>query len=464
MRRFGIEHPVFSRFLQALPLRDTSLASRSFEPQKEWLSQCSSDWRDTLGCSPTAGVFMGCPRNEYSHRKTKACLFWCPHGWPEGQLTSLCSSRLGHRLHHDAKIANAIRNYFVTAEENQWVLTAEQTTLASPLSRGCQLFQIPRLHFQPFPKKISKGWLLHSIQSGDPHVIKIWFDGNTASGDELLFSICDQLRILFIRSNGTIEGLTRNSTPDTGGPQLWKLVHGAAGGSAKSMKKANDRLIAWHLLSPQDRLPSKMRDCKPEIKVLGDWQIDFLSHWTRLNRKPWPDRNALTQFDRLFLEGPSAMSPLTTLLRILTTQKILASGSLIPQKQRMVCFTEVPLTEFPQRRIYRPHLSRWDFEPWGISIRKSMLRRFQAKPVHYESNEPKIHAKSPRKQSAEETAFQQSEVWASEREWRVIGDLDLRHISTKDAVVFVPDLTAARALAPYSRWPFTIVDSAYTSA
>lgn len=459
MKRFCIKHPVFSEILRALKIDHAFTVPSSLDPRIELLSQRSSDWRDRLGCSSKAGIFIGCHRNPRASQTTQACLFWCPQGWPDGRFTSLCSSRLGQRLRQEPHIANALRNFFLAITDNQWVITAGRTTLESPLSRGCQLFRIPQLDLQPFPKRISQRWLRQSARSCEPGSIRIWFDSNAVSADELLFSLCDELRILFMRPAGKIERLVDQYVLTAQGPQLWRLVDNPSQSPSKSKENVNPKIIDWHLLPSQDGSHVTRSDGKPEIKPLGAWATDYLNHWTRFARKPWPDRNELNQFDPLFFESTGSLSPLGTLLRILASRTLLASGALIPQKQRVVCFTEVPLTEFSQRRIYRPHLSRWDFEPWGISIRKSTLQRLHARPVEYGSQELEVAANQPMRRLAPDEALSQSEFWKGEREWRVVGDLDLRQISRKDAVVFVPDMAAATTLAAYTDWPFTIVGS-----
>lgn len=461
MSRFCIKHPIFSRILRVSPIKEVVIATQSLDPRSELFSQCLTNWRAALGCSPNAGIFCGNPRFHDQNLPTRSCLFWCPHGWPEGKYTSLCSSRLGHRLHSDPHIANAIRNYVLAIKDHHWVLTANKTTLHEPLTRGCQLFQIPRIDLQPFPKRISASWLKHSLRSCQPHSIPIWFDPDATSGDELLFSLCDELRVLSIRPKGQIERLVDHFCARAAGPQIWSLVDGKVPGAAKKTPNRSQRIISWHLLPPQtgpltEGLFNQRAGVQPAIKQLGDWQFEFLSHWTRSPPRRWPDQNQMSQFDPLFFSGTQSFSPLATLLRILTTRKLLSNGDLVSQKQRVICFTEVPLRDFPSRRIYRSHLSRWDFEPWGISIRKSTLTRLKARPVTYHSKNPKIPA-SPHYDRA---VLRHSADWKMEREWRVMGDIDLNRIGRQDAVIFVPDVAAAKTLAPYSQWPFVIVDLA----
>ncbi len=47
--------------------------------------------------------------------------------------------------------------------------------------------------------------------------------------------------------------------------------------------------------------------------------------------------------------------------------------------------------------------------------------------------------------------------WTMEREWRVLGDIDLDPLPEDAALVFAPSDSEARHLATISRWPVTVV-------
>jgi hypothetical protein len=48
--------------------------------------------------------------------------------------------------------------------------------------------------------------------------------------------------------------------------------------------------------------------------------------------------------------------------------------------------------------------------------------------------------------------------WTLEREWRHIGDVDLRRLPSSAGLVFVPTHEAARQIAALSRWPVTVLE------
>ena len=131
---------------------------------------------------------------------------------------------------------------------------------------------------------------------------------------------------------------------------------------------------------------------------------------------------------------------------------------------RVVCFTAVPLRELPQLRCFRPHLARWDFEPYGICICREWLEKQGCSPVRYgddalwESLDEEIR---PFFQVRTSSARRSGRVmdWAFEREWRHIGNVDLGQLPTDAGIIFVPSLEEARQMAMISRWPVTILGS-----
>ena len=101
---------------------------------------------------------------------------------------------------------------------------------------------------------------------------------------------------------------------------------------------------------------------------------DWLLHWTRSTVGPWPDQDEQEFSDELILGCRSAdRSVFATLLRIVTEGRLWASAEAIRGGFRVVSFTEVPLHEFRRRRTYRRHRRRYDFEPWGIAVRRDIL-------------------------------------------------------------------------------------------
>ena len=113
------------------------------------------------------------------------------------------------------------------------------------------------------------------------------------------------------------------------------------------------------------------------------------------------------------------------------------------------------LKEMVTKRVFRAHLSRWDFEPYGIAFqRNAFLRKFGARPVVY-GGEAEWQSMDEDEKPYFQTRKSSSEKidWQTEKEWRVIGDLDLNLVGPEDAVVFVARESEVDALAELSIWP-----------
>lgn len=186
----------------------------------------------------------------------------------------------------------------------------------------------------------------------------------------------------------------------------------------------------------------------------------FLVHCTRRRMGPWPDQSWEEYLDEV-LRGDAGRGwhPMDTLLRILRMQRLVATRHLRRGPLDTVCLSEEQLPTLLANRKFQSHLGRWDWEPYGIAIRRSWLQWRGAQPVRYLS-----HAEAATCRT-EELPFVQplgpSEGmcdWSYEREWRIAGDVRLHEIGPQDAWLFVPSVEEARALAHESRWPVAVVE------
>ena len=154
----------------------------------------------------------------------------------------------------------------------------------------------------------------------------------------------------------------------------------------------------------------------------------------------------------------SGHSALHALSRIVSQQRLIGSADCIRGGYPVVSFTAVPLPQLAKRRIYRRHLGRWDFEPYGLSIDRDWLIDRGAQPVIYGRQQD-----WPGLTQQQRPLFQLCQTtdgkvdWTEEQEWRVLHSLDLRHLPADRGLVFVPTESAADQIAAISRWPVTVL-------
>ena len=184
---------------------------------------------------------------------------------------------------------------------------------------------------------------------------------------------------------------------------------------------------------------------------------EFLSHTTRACPGPWPDENVATYIDSLVEANVNSdHSSLGALRRILRQRQLIASHRTIRDQFDVVSFTACPLHQLPTLHQYRRHRVRWDFEPYGICIRREWLMQRGARPVVY--GDDTVWQALP---DADRPYFQQglgkSDIdWSIEREWRHLGNVDLNQLTADDVLIFVPHFAAAKSVASITSWPITL--------
>ncbi|WP_010586011.1 hypothetical protein [Schlesneria paludicola] len=183
----------------------------------------------------------------------------------------------------------------------------------------------------------------------------------------------------------------------------------------------------------------------------------FLTHTTRACPGPWPGDGFETYVNQLLASQPSAdHSPLGSLLRILQQRRLIASRRAIRGGYSVVSLTACPLQDLPRLHQFRPHRVRWDFEPFGLCLRKDWLCRRGARPVAY-GDEEHWQALAEQDRPFFQLATGITGIdWSVENEWRHVGDLDLSELTADDVILFVPHTAAARSVANVSDWPITL--------
>jgi hypothetical protein len=187
----------------------------------------------------------------------------------------------------------------------------------------------------------------------------------------------------------------------------------------------------------------------------------FLTHCTRRAQGRWPDQSEQEYLDELILGEPTRdRSSLATLMRILGSRRLLATGTTIRSGTEVVSFTDANFAELAKMRQFRAHRTRWDFEPYGICIDQHDLKVLGTRPAAYGNDELWGRLAVAERPFFQKTADsgQEGVDWRMEREWRHLGDLDLDAIPTASGLVFVPSLAEAQHVARISRWPVTVVN------
>lgn len=270
--------------------------------------------------------------------------------------------------------------------------------------------------------------------------------------DELSIAIGDRVDAVYVRSGGRIYKALEKRIKDFQDASVRVACNNHKPTATQSLVSAG--AIGWHINTAAES--HSHNDDSEELKENSrhanpDWaQTDgrWLVHCTRACQGPWPGQTQNQYHDELLLGGDiQPKTPFATLERILRSGKLIGNAIVTNKNWPVVCFSEAPLMELLQRRCFRPHLKRWDYEPFGIAIRKSAAESKRIQPVIY--GQPGMQKQLPHEQRCLFQATGKTYDWRQEREWRAVGDIDLNSFAKEDVRVFVPSIQDAKRLQKY---------------
>ncbi len=406
-----------------------------------------------------------------------AVIGWAPRGLPGGFRICLLSSRIGRHPERFPWWINALRTACIVAARSDAVLLYGEGMTATPfVARMAQLLGIEKIEFRTAPCPASGQWFRSQMQRStgagklpDATHFPLWLLAqNQADAPESLdawvASQSDQFRTLFVTPGGTIETILRSGLASglKQTARCWLLGGESTTSQELHLDLVNRGAVPWMVHDDELSGPSPpqflntdgMAEVVPAPEDLGE----YLAHWTRAVAVGTGDASQFGAIDRILFAGMGEKDgALTSLVAILVTGRLVGSASLTRDSAPVVSLTATPLDEFRERRVFRSHLGRWDFELYGVAIRRSVLERLGARPVVYGDDDRWEEL------SADERPYFQhrglAQDWTVEREWRIQGDIDLRKLGPEDVFVFVPNREVAAKAAPYSRWKIVIVPS-----
>jgi hypothetical protein len=423
-------------------------------------------------------------------------LAWWTRRVPVRRSVGILSSRLGRDLGGRRAWFAALRTACMRLDPRRDILlTSTGISTQRFVRRGSQLFGLPALHVACVPegRQAWRDWG-QSVLAGDGGVLDAAAgvflspplesgDGgpespavaNTPWPDRVITALGDLLIVLHMRAGGNIQRLIQARLERPEFPPASVFL--ALGRGLVSRKVAEPLMdagaVGWYVM---DAASPDSRSTRPpwagagadaataapivDCPAADDWP--YLTHCTRRRWGPWPGQSETAYLDDLLLDRSGAdHSALAALWRIVRHRRLAAASDLIRGDRPVVSLTAVPLPEISRLRTFRSHLARWDFEPYGICIRRDWLQQRGARPVHY--GDDALWASLP---DDERPLFQKDRSvtsrgavvdWTVEREWRVVGDLALDQVPAESAFVFVAARDEAHWLAPSSPWPIAVV-------
>ncbi|TWU48210.1 hypothetical protein [Rubripirellula reticaptiva] len=363
-------------------------------------------------------------------------------------LVAVTSSRLGHDVFLHQRVCQFLcRSMLDCRDLGGAVVVARGSAIEPWTVRAAALFDVPLV-----------------TVSVDDSVADVRIDCEELSRDAAVIAIADRVDAIHVRRGGNVETCLRKRLSLSRDASTRVAIMGGRKDAANRL--ITDGAIGWYLAGRNSSLP---QTSTAESTLAGppptkssspdaDWSRtdgQWLIHCTRSRHGPWPGETESQYQDSVLVDHPAAThrGPIDALERIVRSQCLIASAVATTRSEPVVCFSALPLADILQRRCFRPHLGRWDYEPFGVAVRKQVLAAMGGRPVIY--GEPESRRKLA---PADRFLFQaagNTYDWRAEREWRINTTVQLGTLSADDVRVFASDSPTARQALTKSPWPVT---------
>lgn len=400
------------------------------------------------------------------------CLISAPKDLDLHRTVAVVSSRRPRDFSTQSNWLDYLRTAMVRiAEDELPVLTAEGTTCNPFLQAGGDRFGLRIVNISVGSADIEQ-WL--GVQRNLQNEVSVFPNIEKLQPDEVLTAIAKRIFVLAIsHASGTADRirnvLERNRLANEPSTVFLAADPGLVRDSIVN-ELVDCGAIRWQLFRPaSDRTQDlKIADASRiwtvedfERRIAGSGR-EFLFHCTRGSVGPWPGEKANDYYAGLLLGQVEDRSPLGTLMRIVIEKRIRAGRALNRSGCDVVSFTEHPLHKIRTMRVFRSHLARWDFEPFGVGIcRQAATAEMGFRPVIYGTDQDfaRLSEEVQPFFQLSKTVTKRGRVvcWSDEREWRKTGDVNLRQLSPEDIVLFVESLPDALRLRELVNWPIVVL-------
>lgn len=438
-------------------------------------------WLGQQSAQGAAAEFVSGSRKNSLSQSVGDRILWWPNGKPAGRRIAIMSSRIGRQYETRPEWFETLRLASGTLEADDWLVTSEGLTTHPFVSQLSEMMSVPVVDIRIAPaRRALSRWFDWLVENADaertPNVSPVFVspaihrdEHSMPERDLIVSQLADQLWVLSLRRTGSLaEILSRRMNDSTFAPVSVRLLCGNGLVSEELARPLQELgAVCWYLTSkdaetiqePRQKAKSPQTASPfPGIEDLDE--SEWLTHCTRQAAIHVSEKNEAEQVEKLVLSEADDRSPFSSLLRIVSRGRLRGSSDGIRGGFSVVCFSARPLSELLSRRTWQKHRTRWDFEPYGLCIRKKTLLKLGAGPVRYGNDETWTQLsdeKRPWFQKSESQIGERIVDWTEEMEWRTVGDIDLTLFGSADAFAFVPTQEEAAELQPHCQWPVRVV-------
>ena len=379
-------------------------------------------------------------------------------------LIAVVSSRLGlDRGVHQQACRFLARSMLDCRARNGVLLIADGSAIDPWATRAAELFGIPVLRvFVNTQPDVSLS------DRNETRVFVVSTDGSQPCRDRTVIALADRVDAVYLRKGGKIASALRHRIGSRHDATTRVAVSSEDNGAALSLIAAG--AIGWVCVPLRTCGDDGRLDFVGHAQRVSGTRLDWaatdgqwLVHHTRGCVGAWPGETEQQYRDAMLLGDGSVTprGPLQALARIVRGRRLVASAIATERRFRVVCFSASPLRERLRSRCYRPHLKRWDAEPYGVAIRVAAAQRIGAMPVVY--GDPELRDRMEPDDRYRFQSVGKTYDWTKEREWRVLGDVDLSVCRQDDVRVFVPSTADADTIQAWCPWEIARVEPLFCS-
>ena len=273
--------------------------------------------------------------------------------------------------------------------------------------------------------------------------------------DRLLAGLSDFHLVLEIRSGGNLLSILRDV--QTKSPKLQFIFktaapHSANGGNFPLLEEFPKHAVAFGCSRRQaparagstgvvDPLSSYKKAIQGFARARSadlPWG-EYLFHYTRACIGPWPGETYHQYLFDLLDGGPlrTGRAAFDCIVRIAREGVLRAGCGMVRGKIPVVCFSALAPRELSRMRKWRRALVRWNVEPYGVAVKRDVLRSLGAKPAIYGGEQVYSKISDPEKYRFQLSRAAPSTSWRHEREWRLAGDLEIPGLKPHQGFFFV---------------------------
>ncbi|NND96895.1 MAG: hypothetical protein HKN47_06145 [Pirellulaceae bacterium] len=368
---------------------------------------------------------------------------------------AIASSRLGHQAVLHQEVCQYVSRCMKECRERDAVLLIAAGSAIDPwATRAAALFQVPAIRISVGQDNNEKDLAELQIRSSIDQPL---------NRDEVLIALADFVDAVYVRRNGTIANCLGKRIHDRADASTRVAITSLPNCAGKTLIQKG--AVGWWTTSHK---PERDQGTLPQSAITDEstaWMHtddQWLIHCTRGCTGPWPGQTENQYRDELLLGGQIASRrPLDTLIRILRSGRLVAGAIASARQWPVVCFSAAPLTQLLISRRYRPHLKRWDYEPFGIAISRSAAQSIGIQQVIYGKA-------ADRAQISESDQFRfhpagKTYDWTAEREWRSPVDVDLSKLGDRHVRVFVANAADAIEIQSHCPWRISVLSEALRS-